>query len=231
MPVVEEIKPLLAEDTLLTADAGYHSEQNLKDLADKNIDALIADNGMRKRDERFADQDKHKAKPDPLWDKRAGEKKEALFGPDDFFHDKKAKVCICPAGEFLYRNGSKVVIQGREGVKFKGAKRICGPCPLRDQCLRNPERTAVRQVVFFKSKLKDAPEKYADKMKKKIDSPEGRVKYEPRFATVEPVFGNLRYNKRMDRFTLRGKTKVDGQWKLFCLVHNSEKLAHLGYAQ
>jgi len=28
------------------------------------------------------------------------------------------------------------------------------------------------------------------------------------------VFGNLRGNKRLHRFTLRGKTKVDGQWKL-----------------
>ena len=54
--------------------------------------------------------------------------------------------------------------------------------------------------------------------------------YGGRFATVEPVFGNLRHNKGLDRFTLRGKTKVDGQWKLFCLVHNIEKLAHHGYA-
>ncbi|EGK72897.1 hypothetical protein METUNv1_00726 [Methyloversatilis universalis FAM5] len=51
-----------------------------------------------------------------------------------------------------------------------------------------------------------------------------------RFATVEPVFGNLRHNKRLTRFTLRGRTKVDGQWKLYCLVHNIEKLGHHGYA-
>ncbi len=44
------------------------------------------------------------------------------------------------------------------------------------------------------------------------------------------MFANLRHNKRLDRFTLRGRTKVDGQWKLFCLVHNIEKLAHAGYA-
>ncbi|WP_038141337.1 transposase, partial [Thiothrix lacustris] len=50
-----------------------------------------------------------------------------------------------------------------------------------------------------------------------------------RFATVEPVFGNLRGNKRLHRFTLRSKAKVDGQWKLFCLMHNLEKLAHYGY--
>jgi hypothetical protein len=44
------------------------------------------------------------------------------------------------------------------------------------------------------------------------------------------VFGNLRYNKRLTRFTLRGREKVDGQWQRVCLVHNIQKLAHHGYA-
>jgi hypothetical protein len=123
-----------------------------------------------------------------------------------------------------------VVIQGREAVKFTGAKRVCGPCPLRDQCLRHPDRTPVRQVVFFTGKNHN-PESHTQRMKRKIDSDEGRTRYGERFATVEPVFGNLRYNKGLDRFTLRGKTKVDAQWKLFCLVYNIEKLAHHGYAQ
>lgn len=230
MPVVQEIEPILATHSVLSADAGYHSEANLKALADRNIDALIADNGMRKRDERFADQAKYQAKPDPLWDKTAHQEKAALFGPQDFTYDEQAKVCICPAGEFLYQNGSKVVIEGRQGVKFKGAKRVCGPCPLRAQCLRNPQRTAVRQVVFFTAKV-PKPQSHSERMKQRIDSPEGRMLYGQRFATVEPVFGNLRHNKGLDRFTLRGKAKVDGQWKLFCLVHNIEKLAHQGYAQ
>ena len=56
-----------------------------------------------------------------------------------------------------------------------------------------------------------------------------RARYARRFATVEPVFGNLCANKGLDRFTLRGRAKVDTQWKLFCLVHNIEKLAHHGY--
>ena len=47
-------------------------------------------------------------------------------------------------------------------------------------------------------------------------------------ATVEPVFANLRHNKGLRRFTLRGQKKVDGQFKLFCLVHNIEKLAKAG---
>ncbi len=217
-------------DSLLTADAGYHSEANLQQLAACQIDALIADNGMRARDERFAEQAQHQTKPDPLWNKTSAAKKRALFSPADFTYDDEAQVCICPAGEFLYQNGSQVVIGGRVGVKFTGAKRVCGPCPVRDRCLRHPQRTAVRQVVFFTGRLPQ-PESHSARMKRRIDSPAGRVRYGQRFATVEPVFGNLRYNKGLDRFTLRGRTKVDGQWKLFCLVHNIEKLAHHGYAQ
>jgi hypothetical protein len=49
-----------------------------------------------------------------------------------------------------------------------------------------------------------------------------------RLGIVEPVFGNIRTCKRMDRFTLRGKTKVNIQWMLYCLVHNIEKIINYG---
>jgi hypothetical protein len=228
IPVIDGLRDLIEPDSLITADAGYHSEANLKALADMNIDALVADNGMRARDERFADQAQHKAKPDPLWDKTPGGKKTRLFGPKDFHYDEEDKVCICPAGEFLYQNGSAVVIRGREAVKFTGAKRVCGPCPLRDQCLRHPDRTPVRQVVFFTGRT-HKPESHTARMKRRIDSEEGRRRYGERFATAEPVFANIRHNKGLNRFTLRGQQKVDTQWKLYCLVHNIEKLAHYGY--
>ena len=230
LPVVETIQDLIEENSIVTADAGYHSEANLEHLAKIEVQALIADNGMRGRDERFADQARHKAKPDPLWNKTPDNKKARLFGPQDFAYDEESKTCICPAGEFLYQNGSRVVIQGREAVKFTGAKRVCGPCPLRARCLRHPQRTPVRQVVFFTGCV-HKPESHTDRMKRRIDSKEGRRLYGRRIAIVEPVFANLRHNKRLDRFTLRGRKKVDTQWKLYCLVHNIEKLAHHGYAQ
>jgi len=74
-------------------------------------------------------------------------------------------------------------------------------------------------------------ESYTDQMKRKIDSDEGRRLYGRRIATVEPVFANLRHHKKLDRFALRGQAKVDTQWKLYCLVHNIEKLAHHGFGQ
>jgi hypothetical protein len=67
-------------------------------------------------------------------------------------------------------------------------------------------------------------------MKERLDASAVRAQYARRFGTVEPVFGKLRSNKGLTRFTLRGRAKVDAQWQLFCLVHNIEKLAHAGYA-
>jgi len=51
-------------------------------------------------------------------------------------------------------------------------------------------------------------------------------KFEQHVATVEPVFANIRHNKRLNRFSLRGRSKVSTQWQLYCLVHNIEKLAN-----
>jgi hypothetical protein len=114
-------------------------------------------------------------------------------------------------------------------VKFTGAKRDCKRCPLRAKCLRYPDRTVVRQVAIFRGTHAAAAEKATERMKRQIDSERGQQMITRRFATVEPVFGNLRNNKRLNRFTMRGQTKVDTQWKLYSLVHNIEKLAHHGY--
>lgn len=231
VPVVEAITDLMTASSLVTADAGYHSEANLQVLADRKVDALIADNKMRVRDERFATQDRHKQQPDPLHDKGNPDDGKRLFRPRHFDYDPVKQTCRCPAGKQLYRNGSNCTINGLTAVKFHGAKRDCVPCTLREQCLRHPDKTPARQVYFFSGKSGQATDNVVERMRKRIDSVEGRTLYAGRFATVEPVFGNLRHNKRLNRFTLRGKEKVDAQWKLFCLVHNIEKLAHYGYAQ
>jgi hypothetical protein len=216
---------------MISADAGYHSEANLKQLADLNIQALIADNGMRKRDERFATQGRHKTRLDPLHDKSPVTKPAKRYTPKDFDYDPIRQTCVCPAGKKLYRNGSDCVFRGYAAVKFRGTVRDCVPCDQRDRCLRSPETSRTRQVAFFRGKAAKTPVSHTDRMKQRIDTPEGRPLYGQRFAIVEPVFANIRHNKRLDRFTLRGRIKVNAQWQLYCLVHNIEKLAHQGHAQ
>ena len=228
MPVVTATAAYRKKTTVIAADAGYHSEANLKVLAEQQMDAWLPDNGYRKRDERYADQARHKAKPDPLWDKEKPPRKIACFTPADFQLADDHSHCVCPAGKRLYSNGSNCTIGGYHALKFSGAQQDCVPCTRRAECLRTPEKTKTRQVAFLQG-TRGGPSEAA-KMKLKIDTDTGRAMITRRFATVEPVFGNLRGNKQLNRFTLRGRAKVDGQWKLYCLVHNIEKLAHHGYA-
>jgi len=232
LPVTEAIQPLAQQATVLCADSGYHSEEGLQQLEAKGLEAFIPDNLYRQRDPRYAGQDQHSAKPEALWDKSPKPaQKPRLFQPHDFQVAPDQSHCICPAGKRLYRNGGNCNIGGKRAIKFTGAQRDCQNCPKRAQCLRHPQRTLVRQVAIFLGKHESAQEKATERMKRKIDTDQGREMIARRFATVEPVFGNLRSNKGLNRFTLRGRTKVDGQWKLYCLVHNIEKLAHHGYAK
>jgi transposase len=230
LPMIRSTDSLRTGQTVITADAGYHSEANLEQLCEGQIPALIADGLMRRRDGRFKNQGRYKALPDPLYDKSSNRQaaKKKQFLPKDFRYDPANRTCICPAGKQLYSTGSQCFTNGRQHHKFQGAKRDCVPCELRDQCLRYPERTLTRQVAFF-AKQQTSPLHYTERMKQAIDSDLGRKLYGRRIATVEPVFANLRHNKRLDRFTLRGQAKVNTQWHLYCLVHNIEKLAHHGY--
>ena len=83
-----------------------------------------------------------------------------------------------------------------------------------------------RQVSFAITKNKKT--NYTDWMKHRVDSDKGKQIYSHRMSVVEPVFGNICINKGLQRFSLRTKTKVNAQWKLFCLIQNIEKIVNYG---
>jgi hypothetical protein len=134
---------------------------------------------MRQRDERLADQQKHRVKPHAVFDKTQAKQerdnpKRKLFAPEEFYYDEETGVSFCPPGHFLVSKGSDSPSNnGYVGHRFEGAKRMCGPCELREQYLRHPKKAATRQA---------------------IDSPRGRALYGKRMGTVEPVLANLRHN-------------------------------------
>jgi hypothetical protein len=213
--------------TKLTADAGYSSEQNMKYLFENSIDAYVADNLYRKRDPRFKDAERHvPRKPDAPFSKPKKEKTH--FANTDFQLTDDLSHCICPAGKKLYCCAKLDTPDGFECVRFRATAQTCRACPLRAKCIRHPERTPLRQVAFFFGRAKSMPERYLEKMKRKIDSDQGRHQYSRRLGIVEPVFGNIRHTHRLNRFSLRGRTKVNTQWLLFCLVHNIGKVQRYG---
>jgi hypothetical protein len=81
---------------------------------------------------------------------------------------------------------------------------------------------------YLSVQVDSQPPNLIDVMKAKIDSEEGKRIYARRLGIVEPVFANICVQKRMYRFTLRSKLKVDVQWRLFAVVHNIGKIHTFG---
>ena len=211
------------KDRTISADTGYYSVKNLEDCKELEVDAYVPDPQFRKRDVRFEDAGRHRRPVDKR--KERYKSKKQFFSVEDFKLDDSTGKLICPAGHGLYvKNRNFITPQGYKAIAYQAPKTACRDCKLRSKCLRNP-KTVARQVHVFYGKR---PGSITDEMREKIDTPEGRRTYSKRLGIVEPVFGNIRACKRMDKFTLRGKVKVNIQWLLYCMVHNIEKITNYG---
>jgi transposase len=213
------------EGKKITADSNYHSYTSLALCKAEGLDAYIPDIQFRKRDERFARQQRFKDGIHPR--QRVGKpenRKEGIFTKADFFFDKPKRAYICPHGKVLSCNAHGHRIRHRVYDIYRARQEDCASCPLRLKCLSKPHMLRKYLVIPPESQ----PATLVDEMKAKIDSPQGRLIYARRLAIVEPVFANIRIQKRLDHFTLRTKSKVDVQWKLFTLVHNIGKIHKYG---
>ncbi len=201
------------EDKILVADVNYHGPANLNKCEDEHIDAYIPDKNFRKRDPRFTTQE------------RWGKKKSKRFTLEDFRHNEATDEYVCPQGKSLKCKARKVIRDGIIARRYVADEADCRDCKLRSQCLRG--KKARRRSL-------DVPTGWVSgnltkKMAEKIDREEGRNIYHQRIAIVEPVFANIKCMKGLDRFTLRGKIKVNIQWVLYCMVHNICKIMRYGF--
>ena len=207
---------------VFTADSGFHSEDSVTKLLEAKVDAYVADKDFRKRDPRFAAQQEYKKK---TTDRRGTSRARKYFTADEFVFEESTGRLICPGGKAMtsscpnWRDKNK----GYTGKTYKGIERHCRVCELRSRCLRNSD-TKVRQVTKIIKGIRHQAKSASQRMIERFDSPRGKYFYSRRMGTVEPVFAHMRFVMGLDRFTLRGRAKVDIQWKLFCMVHNIAKI-------
>lgn len=213
------------EGMIVTADTGFSSDENNAYLRDEGINAYVPDQHFRSRDKFFAKQkDTHGKRKQ---DEKKGQK--GVIPASEFTFDKRRKTCICPAGNEMWLKNEIIETSGKRKLFFEGNLTDCRECDLKTFCMRNPESADTRtghgrQVSITYTNGKTA----TDWMKRRVDSKYGKAIYGHRMSVVEPVFANIGVNKRLDRFSLRGKSKVQGQWRLMCLVHNIEKIMNYG---
>mgnify|MGYP002067275769 CR=1 FL=1 len=201
------------DNCLFLLSAVSDSQIILASIGNKEkLDVYIPDNKFRSRDQRFAS--------------RLGDgSKSKKFTFADFNYDDDKDEYICPNGKRL----KPLVKSGRHKGKllkvYISTEADCRRCQLRAKCLRYKDAKSRHLTYYADAKGKNI----SQQMVKKIETQRGRKIYPQRIAIVEPVFANIRVHKRLDKFSLRGKIKVNIQWLLYCMVHNIEKVANYGF--
>jgi len=201
------------EGAIFTADSNYHDPTNLNKCEQEKLDAYIPDKQFRNRDPRFQNE------------KRERRRRADRFTLEDFQHNEEADDYLCPNGKLLKLQAKRIIVDGVIYRRYVANKNECKGCQMWVKCIRG--KNAKRRIINVP--VGPVPGNLSKAMAEKIDSEKGRMIYPQRIAIVEPVFANIETNKRMNRFTLRGKIKVSIQWLLYCMVHNIGKIAVYGF--
>jgi hypothetical protein len=181
------------------ADAGYGSQENYDFLEQNKIDAYV----------------KY-----PYFDKEQGKsERNDPFNQDSLFYNEQKDCFYCPMGQCM----SRVAI--RKNTTDHGYKQEyiiyeaqnCSQCPLRGSCHNQKGNRRIKvnhRLRWHKTKAKE-----------NLLSPEGIKHRKQRPHDTEPVFGNMKYNKKFKRFNLRGLHKVQIEAGLLAIANNLMKVA------
>jgi hypothetical protein len=141
-------------------------------------------------------------------------------------YNKKKNSYTCPGKKELTHQGH-VKLNRNSGEKYQARSAECAVCKLRGRCIAGRGGKSPKRTLYIADKSKG--ENLSEEMRKKIDEGKYRALYGRRMQIIEPCFADMRHCKGMDRFSLRGKLKVNIQWLLYCIVHNIGKCApHIG---
>ena len=204
MRMIKGENPL--KGTVMLGDNGFFSEENLQEAKKKEMTAVIPDEQFRNRDKELGE-----------GERRKGKKK---FDIRDFTYNKKKNYYTCPNGKVLVYRGI-AELNRNKGHKYQSKIINCKDCPYIDKCLRTKRKKNKYRTIYIP--ISKYEENMSQKMREKIDTPKYKELYSKRLGLIEPVFANITYSKGISRFTLRGKEKINIQWKLYCIVHNIGK--------
>ncbi|NIQ87723.1 MAG: IS1182 family transposase [Deltaproteobacteria bacterium] len=196
-----------------TADSNYHDPTNLKKCDEEKLDAYIPDKRFRKRDPRFKGE------------RRQRGRRKGRFTLSDFKYNEATDEYVCPNAKALKLQVKKTEADGVFYRRYVADEDDCRGCELKARCIRG--RNGKRRYLSIP--VGRVPGNLTEAMAAKIDSEKGKKIYSQRIAIVEPVFANIRTHKGMNRFTLRGKVKVNIQWLMYCMIHNIGKIVNYGF--
>ena len=109
----------------------------------------------------------------------------------------------------------------RNAVRLKGALCRVYKCFSCDKCSRKSECTRGE----FRNIVRNPQEPMVKDMQTRLNSEYGKALYSRRKQIVESVFGDIKHNKKIREFLLRGLKKTHGEFMLMCIGKNLRKIA------
>ena len=213
----DQLEPMIEQTELNTgkkveevsADSGYGGYASCEYLEKREIDGYVPDMYFHQY--------------------KSGEykKEENRYHYSNFTYDTSSDSYICPEGKrlkYLKTRKKKTTCPNRYRREsrqwnhkvYKGTE--CTNCVKRSLCTK----AKVRELLI------DIREPLLKRMREKLLSTEGALKYFRRQYTIEPIFGHLKYNLGYRNFLLRGREKVNAEFKLMCIGWNLKKMLRMG---
>lgn len=187
---------------VLTADAGYGSEENYEYLEEKGIETYVKYNTFDK------EQGLAKGKKS---------KKEG-FNRDDLYYNEVEDFYVCPMGQTMEKV-SEFTTRTKSGYKQNNSvyrAKNCRCCPLRPVCFKGVGNRKIQRNHNL--------ELHKKKVRQNLLSDIGEKYRKRRSIDVEPVFGHIKYNRNFKRFPHRGLEKVEMEFGLHALANNLKKM-------
>ena len=179
----------------LLADSGYYSVDNVCYLEDKQIKGYIP----------------HQNDARNIKDVFKG--KENLFDKKFFKYNRLKDQYLCPQGKIL----PKKTIYSKRGLTLYKAK-DCPQCSEQKLCLHG--KAKFRHISRYTTK-----EAVIIKIRNRLFTKAGKVKYAQRAPTAETPFGHFKRNLGFRQFLCRGLSCVSTEFTLLCIGYNIMKLA------
>lgn len=183
---------------IVTADAGYGSEENYTYLESNNIEAYVKYNHF----DREQNETIQSKKP---------------FSTDQLHYNKEDDYYVCPMGQHM-RNKASYIKKTSTGFKQKITQykaTNCESCPLNGVC----NKSKGSRIIEINHNLRE----HKIKANQNLLSEQGIKHRKKRCHDIEPVFANIKNNHHFKRFMLRGKEKVSIESGLLVLAHNLRK--------
>ncbi len=181
------------------ADAGYGGLENYDYLEAKQIDNYVKYNYFHKEQTK-------KFKTD-------------ISRPENLYYNEKGDYFICPMGQkmVLITTGIRETSTGYKYETRTYQAVNCSSCPLNGACHKQKGN---RKIEINKRLIR-----HKQIARNNLTSEFGRELRGRRCSEVEQTFGQIKWNKKFNRFLLKGLPKISIEIGLIALAHNFQKLS------